>query len=96
MADVKKKIKAPQGHRIIVESVMTKSRELIAGEITEDICRKLQVSKRILEGKIALSESINGEIVDPLNAKDNIENEIIDRAEFNATVDECLVQIILY
>ena len=31
MADVKKKIKAPQGHRIIVESVMTKSRELIAG-----------------------------------------------------------------
>ncbi|CAB3991676.1 TNF receptor-associated factor 3 [Paramuricea clavata] len=93
MADVKKKIKARQGHRTFVESVMTKSRELIAGEITEDICRKLQVNKRILEGKIALLESINGEIVDLLNAKDNIEKEIIDSSEFNATVDECLVQI---
>jgi hypothetical protein len=38
-------------------------------------------------------ESINGEIVDPLNAKDNIEKEIIDSSEFNATVGECLVQI---
>ena len=64
MADVKKKIKARQGHRIFVESVMSKSRELIAGEITEDICRKLQVNKRILEGKIALLESINGEIAE--------------------------------
>ena len=93
MADVKKKIKARQGHRTFAESVMTKSRELIAGEITEDICRKLQVNKRILEDKIALLESINGEIVDLLNAKDNIEKEIIDSSEFNATIDECLVQI---
>ncbi|CAB4010878.1 Hypothetical predicted protein, partial [Paramuricea clavata] len=93
MADVKKKIKARQGQRTFVESVMTKSRELTAGEITEDICRKLQVNKRILEGKIALLESINGEIVDLLNAKDNIEKEIIDSSEFNATVDECLAQI---
>ena len=92
MADVKKKIKARQGHRTFAESVMTKSRELIAGEITEDICQKVQVNKRILEGKIALLESINGEIVDLLNAKDNIE-EIIDSSEFNATIDECLVQI---
>jgi competence protein ComGF len=52
MADVKKKIKVRQGHRTFVESVMTKSRELFAGEITEDISRKLQVNKRILEGKI--------------------------------------------
>jgi hypothetical protein len=93
MADVKKKIKARQGHRTFVEGVMTKSCELFAGEITEDICRKLQVNKRILEGKIALLESINGEIVDLLNAKDNIEKEIIDSSEYNATVNECLVQI---
>ncbi len=57
---------------------MTKSRELIAGEITEEVCLKLQVNKRISEGKIVLLENINSEIVDLLNAKDNIEKEIID------------------
>ena len=54
MANVKKKIKARQGHRTFVESVMTKSCELISGEINEAICQKLQVNKRILEGKIVL------------------------------------------
>ena len=93
MADVKKKIKARQGHRTFVESVMTKSRELIAGEINEAVCQKLQVNKRILEGKIVLLENINCEIVDLLNAKDIIEKEIIESSEFNVVVDECLVQI---
>ena len=67
MADVKKKIKAREGHRTFVQSVMTKSRELIAGEITEEICLKLQVNKRILEDKIALLENVNCEIVDLSN-----------------------------
>ena len=93
MADVKKNIKARQGHRTFVESVMTKSRELIAGEINEAVCQKLQVNKGILEGKIFLLENINGEIVDLLNAKDNVEKEIIESSEFNAVVDECLAHI---
>ena len=63
MADVKKKIKARQGHRTFAESVMTKSCELIAGEITEDICRKSDVDKfnylkSLLHGSAA--ETING------------------------------------
>jgi hypothetical protein len=63
MADVKKKIKARQGHRTFAESVMTKSRELIACEITEDICRKSDVDKfnylkSLLHGSAA--ETING------------------------------------
>lgn len=56
MADVKKKIKTRQGHRTFVEGVVGKSRELIAAEITEEVCQKLQVNKRILEGKITLFE----------------------------------------
>ncbi len=66
---------------------------MIAGEITEEICLKLQVNKRIFESKITLLENINSEIVDLLNAKDNIEKGIIYSSEFNAMVDECLVEI---
>lgn len=34
-----------QGYRTFVDSVMTKSRELIAGEINAAVCQKLQVNK---------------------------------------------------
>ena len=90
-ANIKKKIHARLGHRLVVRKTIDKVRELLPPpeEVTPlKIKPKLKALKKSLEKKQNDINIVDEDILSLL--EDQIENEIIGRADFDADLEEAI------
>ena len=89
MSDLKKKILERSGFRVYVRKVVSTVRELLQEEDVENIRPTLESHKINLEKQQKQIETLNQEIAELVGA-DAIEKEILDRCEFEASLQETI------
>ena len=89
MSDLKKEILERSGFRVYVRKVVSTVRELLPEEDVENICPTLESHKINLEKQQKQIETLNEEIAELVGA-DAIEKEILDRCEFEASLQETI------
>ena len=89
MSDLKKKILERSGFRVYVRKVVSTVRELLQEEDVENIRPTLESHKINLEKQQKQIETLNQEIAELVGA-DAIEKQILDRCEFEASVQETI------
>ena len=89
MSDLKKKILERSGFRVYVRKVVSTVRELLQEEDVENIRPTLESHKINLEKQQKQIETLNQEIAELVGA-DAIEKEILDRCEFEGSLQETI------
>eukprot|EP00794_Sanderia_malayensis_P015493 gene15493-17071_t len=100
MAELTKKIRARNGHKLVVKNTIAKVYGLLppAGRVADiEVQTKLESYKNTLERKRKDIETLDADIINALEKDDDIEKDILDREEFEEEVTEtiCRIQNIL-
>eukprot|EP00794_Sanderia_malayensis_P006305 gene6305-7026_t len=100
MAELTKKIRARNGHKLVVKNTIAKVYGLLppAGRVADiEVQTKLESYKNTLERKRKDIETLDADIINALEKDDDIEKDILDREEFEEEVSEtiCRIQNIL-
>eukprot|EP00794_Sanderia_malayensis_P018387 gene18387-20239_t len=100
MAELTKKIRARNGHKLVVKNTIAKVYSLLppAGRVADiEVQTKLESYKNTLERKRKDIETLDADIINALEKDDDIEKDILDREEFEEEVSEtiCRIQNIL-
>ena len=95
MSELKKKVLERSGFRVYVRKVISMVNELLEDDGVENIRPKLESHRINLEKKQKEIESLNQAIAQLLEA-DAIEKEILDRCEFETSLQETISLITSY
>eukprot|EP00794_Sanderia_malayensis_P017865 gene17865-19646_t len=100
MAELTKKIRARNGHKLVVKNTIAKVYRLLppAGRVADiEVQTKLESYKNTLERQSKDIETLDADIINALEKDGDIEKDILDREEFEEEVSEtiCCIQNIL-